>query len=197
MTIERAVLERNRAVGILALLDGTVLMATDLVVSDTLSQDSDGRDGDAVIILGGASAEIARARMLDNRGYAIRAFGTDTTVAAADIVVERTAEQACVVDTCSHAPGGLGLASEGGGTLDVRRFRSANNALVGVLVASGSELDLHEGVVSGNRIGANIQIDGFDRARLQDRVIYVDNGVNTDTTQFELPEPPDVNLEHP
>ncbi|MBI2893327.1 MAG: hypothetical protein HYY06_07220 [Deltaproteobacteria bacterium] len=192
VTLERAVLDRNRAFGVFAALDGTALLATDLVVSDTLSQESDGRDGDAVIILAGASAELERTRMLDNRGYALRAFGTDTTVTAVDIAVERTAEQACAIDTCSDATGGFGLASEGGATLDVRRFRSADNALVGVLVASGSALDLHEGIVSYNRIGANVQVDGYDLARLQDEVFYADNGVNTDSTRFKVPEPPEA-----
>ncbi|MBI2898511.1 MAG: hypothetical protein HYY06_33475 [Deltaproteobacteria bacterium] len=197
VTLERAVLDRNRACGVFAALDGTALLTTDLVVSDTLSQESDGRDGNAVIILAGASAELERTRMLDNRGYALRAFGADTIVTAVDLTVERTAQQACAVDTCTSVGGGLGISSEGGARLDVRRFRSSENALVGVLVASGSELDLHEGIVSGNRIGANVQVDGYDFGRLQDSVIYVDNGVNRDTTQFHVPEPPDVNLEHP
>ncbi|MBI2893328.1 MAG: hypothetical protein HYY06_07225 [Deltaproteobacteria bacterium] len=119
-----------------------------------------------------------------------RAVGAGTIVTAVDLVVERTAQHSCAVDTCTRTGGGLGLASEDGATLGVRRFRSVDNALVGVLVATGSELDLHEGIVSGNRIGANVQIDDYDRRRLQGQVIYVESGENTDTTRFDLSEPP-------
>ncbi|MBI2897994.1 MAG: right-handed parallel beta-helix repeat-containing protein [Deltaproteobacteria bacterium] len=192
VTLERAVLERNRKVEVLVGGEGTVLTAADLVVADTPSRESDGRHGASVVVWGGASAAISRSCMVDNRDYALRASGAETTVTAVDLVVERTSQQACAVDTCRRAGGGFGLASEDGATLDVRRFRSADNALVGVLVATGSDLDLHEGIVSGNRIGVNVQVDDYDRRRLQDQVIYVGNCVNTDTARFEQSELPEM-----
>ncbi|MBI2893326.1 MAG: hypothetical protein HYY06_07215 [Deltaproteobacteria bacterium] len=188
-TIERAIFRRNRGMGALVGNQGSALTASDLVVSDTLSQDSDGRFGLAFGAVDGGTALITRSRMLDNHAYALRAAGRGTTVAAVDLVVERASEQACAIDSCSDATGGFGIASEDSAALDVRRFRSADNALVGVLVASGAELDLHEGVVSGNRIGANVQVGEYDLARLQDEVIYADNAVNSDTTRMALPGP--------
>ncbi|MBI2893325.1 MAG: right-handed parallel beta-helix repeat-containing protein [Deltaproteobacteria bacterium] len=190
VTLERAVFRGNRTGGVAAMHEGTVLTALHLAVLDTQARESDGRHGVGLAVIGGPTVELSRARMLDNRGYGVRVYGTGSTVTAVDIVVERTVEQECGVDVCDNATAGFGLAAESGAILDVRRFRSSDNALVGVLVASESDLDLHDGVVSGNRIGANIQIDDYDLGRLQDDVIYVDNDVNSDTSRIALPEPP-------
>ncbi|MBI2893330.1 MAG: hypothetical protein HYY06_07235 [Deltaproteobacteria bacterium] len=201
VTLERAVLERNAEIGLNITGEGAALTATDLLVSDTHSWLADGRAGAATFVWGGATASVERVRILDNQGYGLRVQGAGSTVRVADLAIERTMEQTCAVGLCTHMEAGFGLTSVSGATLEVRRFRSIDNAAVGVLVASGSELDLHEGIVSGNRIGANVQINDYDLGRLQDQVVYVGNDVNSDTTRFELSEAPEtlnvVPPEHP
>jgi len=49
-------------------------------------------------------------------------------------------------------------------------------------------MDLHDGVVSYNRIGANVQTGGFDIERLMDRVIYIDNDRNLDMSDLPVPD---------
>jgi hypothetical protein len=69
----------------------------------------------------------------------------------------------------------------------VERFRLAESELCGVQLAAGGVADLHEGEVAGNPIGANVQTPGFDLARLQDRVLFVDNEINLDAAGLPVP----------
>ena len=56
-------------------------------------------------------------------------------------------------------------------------------------LALGGTVSLQDGEVSRNPVGANVQTEGFDLSRLQDRVLYVDNGINLDSSQMPVPEP--------
>jgi hypothetical protein len=69
-------------------------------------------------------------------------------------------------------------------------FRIARNALCGVQVARGGEMDLHHGVVSNHRVGANVQDPTFDPNRLGDDVRYLDNETILDAQSLPVPEPP-------
>jgi len=60
------------------------------------------------------------------------------------------------------------------------------------LVRDRGTLDLQDGVVSDNPIGANVQTEDFDIGRLQDRVAYRDNDRNLDAAALPVPEPLDV-----
>ena len=50
-------------------------------------------------------------------------------------------------------------------------------------------MDLHHGEVSGNLIGANVQTEDFELARLQDDVTYADNERDLDTALLPVPDP--------
>jgi hypothetical protein len=54
--------------------------------------------------------------------------------------------------------------------------------------ATGGTMDLHEGEVSNNPIGANVQTEGFDINRLMDRVVFRDNERDLDMTELPVPE---------
>jgi hypothetical protein len=71
----------------------------------------------------------------------------------------------------------------------VTRFRSADGALCGVQVGRGGGLDLHEGEVSQNPFGANVQDADYEVDRLRDDVRYFDNEVLLDTSALPLPDP--------
>lgn len=58
-----------------------------------------------------------------------------------------------------------------------------------IVDAAGANLDLREGVVTGSPIGACVQQDGYDIARLSDGVEYYDNDINLDSTSLPVPSP--------
>jgi hypothetical protein len=51
-----------------------------------------------------------------------------------------------------------------------------------------TSIDLHIGYVTRSDIGACGQLDGYDFARLRDRVAYRDVGVPLQATRYELPD---------
>jgi hypothetical protein len=57
-----------------------------------------------------------------------------------------------------------------------------------VQLALDGSIDLSDGEVSGALVGACVQVPGYDIARLQDRVLYRDNGTNLDVTTLPIPE---------
>ena len=59
-------------------------------------------------------------------------------------------------------------------------------ALCGVMVVEG-DLDLADGEVSKNPIGASVQDEGFDFGRLSDGVIYLENESNLDARAVPTP----------
>lgn len=63
------------------------------------------------------------------------------------------------------------------------------SSFIGLQLFDGSAADLHEGEVSRNDIGANVQDSGFDVARLQDQVVFIDNGINFDGSALDIPQP--------
>jgi hypothetical protein len=77
-----------------------------------------------------------------------------------------------------------------GGVLAMDHFESSGPGLCGIQIASGAEVDLHDGVVRGGPIGLNLQVDGYDVDRLTERVHYADNGVNLDSSELPVPEVP-------
>jgi hypothetical protein len=74
------------------------------------------------------------------------------------------------------------------GVVSLDRFRVERSARAGVHVGGGM-MDLREGSIVGNPIGAVVQTPGFDVARISERVTYVDNERNLDMSTLPLPEP--------
>jgi len=56
------------------------------------------------------------------------------------------------------------------------------------MMGADGVVDLHDGEVSSNPIGANVQTAGYDIARLNDNVIF-DNDDNFDMSALPIPEP--------
>lgn len=50
-------------------------------------------------------------------------------------------------------------------------------------------MDLSEGEIAFNGIGANVQTEGFDARRLSENVRYHDNGANLDASELLVPDP--------
>ena len=54
-------------------------------------------------------------------------------------------------------------------------------------MGEGSEMDLVDGEVSHNLVGANVQTAGFDLQRIQQGVIYRDNERDLDSDALPVP----------
>jgi hypothetical protein len=189
--LTRVALVRNRGAG-LSLYGGADVTATDLSILETRSEDAGGTQGDGLALDSGARIEAVRALLSGNRRLGAAAFQDTTQATFTDVVVEGTAPSAC--EACEDR-GGTGLAAYGGARLSATRFRTSDNDLCGLQMATGGEIDLATGEVSRNAIGVNLQIDGFDLARIQDGVVWRDNDVALDSTT--LPSPSPVGLVEP
>ncbi len=182
--LDRVLLERNVGSGLIASESGSSVSGTDVHIVETADFEGDGdstglRSQDAVLSL-------ERVRVEGTVGFGVVGFGSAAKVSLADLLILDTHAD-CVDGSCR---GGNGLSSFDGALVSVSRFRISGSELAGVQVEDA--LDLSDGEVSGNTIGANVQNDGFDIGRIQDRVLYRDNGRNLDSQALPTPESVDV-----
>jgi len=184
--IERLVVERSRGAAVLFTGAGTTLTGSDLRVFDTQSLEASGRQGTGIEAQLGASASLQRVAVEGSRGTGVLSWDADLDLQ--DLSVTGTLEQSCATEGCADQPGGRGIASSQGGRFTATRFVSSDNALCGVQLVTG-EVDLSEGVVAGNPIGANVQPAGFDLGRIQDHVVFRDNVRDLDAAALPPPEP--------
>jgi hypothetical protein len=134
-----------------------------------------------------SQAQVSRASFSRNRRSGVFvAYGSTATLE--DVVIEYTTLQQCFPDGCPDGGGGNGITVVHDAAADVRRFRISRSALCGVQIAVRATLDLHDGEIAHNPIGANIQTEGFDSARLADGVRFVDNEADLDSSGLPLPD---------
>lgn len=185
--IARAWVADNLSAGVVALDVGTQIRITDLVVRRTRSGEVDGTRGHGLQVQDGARVEILRAEIDDSRGEGVFATGLEATAVLTDVVVAGTRQTDCGErGTCNGF--GTGVAAVETAHIEATRFRISDNALCGVQLATGAVLDLSDGEVARNAIGANVQSKGFDIERLRDGVLFVDNDVTLDATVLPVPD---------
>ncbi len=189
LELERGSLERNRMLGALSYGEGATLLLRDVAIRQTASQELDGLFGRGIEASSGGRVEAWRVLVDASREVGVLTTGAGSTALLEDIVVERTLERSCVGGECEGERGGIGLTAARGGAIDATRFRSSDHVLCGVQVGPEGDVALHDGEVSRNPIGANVQVQEFDLARLQDGVFYVDNERTLDSTALPVPQP--------
>lgn len=185
--ILRAAFERNMDASLSVFDEGSFLSLSDVVVSDTES-DTDGDFGTGLMAYHGAEIEVSRAVFLRNRYVSIFAVSDGTRVTMNEVSVLETRERCCAQDTCSGQGGGHGFASRDQALIDVTGFLISRSALCGVQVALDGGVELHDGWITDNPIGANIQIEEFDWDRQLDGVVFQDNERDFDTMQLPIPD---------
>ena len=126
-----------------------------------------------------ASATATRILLEANRGAAVVAIDPGSDLLLLDAVVRDTGPLDCAATTCSGQPLGLGLVSLSGAHVAAGRFVVTGCPDAGLQLAEGT-MDLRYGEVSGNGIGRNVQIPGYDLARLTTDVVFTDNAVEVD-----------------
>ena len=186
--VARARLERNRGFGVFAEAAGTIVTLADVVIADTRSEESGLHFGRGLEVQYGATADVVRASFERNRDVGVIAAGPGTFVVLTDIVISGTQDQECEAMAGCTWRVAAAVGSYDGALLDVRRFVFTDNAFLG-LQLGGGEADMHDGEVSNNDIGANVQTPDFDVARIQDGVVWRDNGITLDASGLPVPMP--------
>jgi hypothetical protein len=138
----RGLLENNREIGVFVDLANAAVTLADVVVRGTRGRDSDGIGGRGVNLQRGATAELSRALVEDNRDLGLFASENGCALTLTDVVVRRTQSQ----------PGdglwGRGLTVQRGAMATGSRVRLEHNHDIGVYTSGGgTEVTLRDVVV--------------------------------------------------
>ncbi len=161
----------------------------------------DGRTGLAVGAANGAQISLLRTELNDSKVMGIVSWGwplePQTDVSLDHVVVRGVGggscgeipegePGSCNVDGRTEA-GGIGFLAREGGTLTAWDFDVRHAALAGIIVASGSQIELHRGVITESAIGLNIMNPDQDLELLGDEVFVFDNAVDVARQTLLLP----------
>ena len=179
--LERLLIAGCREAGVYS--NGGTIEATSLLVRDIDPSEATGQWGIGIWSEGTSMTNISRVRVQGARVSGVEAL-LGAIVVLSDAFVEDV--------QAASAKGGFGLSAHRGGVLSVSHFFLADTALCGVVVGRDgdtvTQMDLADGVVTSTPVGACVQVDGYDTARLQHDVEYRDVGVPLRATAYEVPD---------
>ena len=178
LTGRRLLVESNRDIALFAGGLGTTVDIEDLSATDNGSRGANVQDG--------ATLSLTRAVVERSSDIGLLALGDGSRVEGVDVVVRGTAAVRCGAPPCI---GGTAASSVAHAALSLERFALVDSALCGVQVARDAEVDLTSGAVTGNALGACVQVPGYDIGRLMREVRYSDNDVLLDSSDLPVPEP--------
>ncbi len=143
----------------------------------------------------GASAVVRAVEISDVVETGIVAFGLDeagqyvegTRLELTDVTVSGIAERACAASSCATEAGGTGVSALAGAAIVGQGLAVTGAPLCGVQVYDRASLDLSGGTIEQSAIGACVQIDGYDLARVVEGVRYVDNDRNVESASVYVP----------
>lgn len=168
---------------------GTLVTVTDLTITGTKSRPSDGTWGRAVQVQDGATLQLERAVLADNRECGINVWGPGSAFTGRQVEVRSTLPRECAIDRCDLSPMGINLMVGTGGYASLQSFRLTGASSIGVLLHTDGAADLSWGEISSNPIAVNVTgVDGFDLSRLDQGVSYVDNAQKLSAATVPLPE---------
>lgn len=182
--IRRALVSRNREVGIMAGEDAELLLE-DIVVRDTRSQALDESGGWGLSIESGSAAVVRRAVLARNLDIgAVATLNAELTME--DVVIESVERPPCAArdSPCQSTASALVSASEASLRVERGAIRGAEGC--GLFATQGGLMEVVEVVVAESAVGACFSDPNFDTALI--RATYVDNG---ERITFEnLPDSP-------
>jgi len=195
LTASRLLVSNSRECGVFTGETGASITLMDTVVRDTRAQESTGAYGYGLMAQDGAEISADRIVVRDVLGAGV------SSVIGAIIRLRDASILSVGASMCDCPSSGFGYAAAAtGGTLELSRFEIRDAAICGLFVADAPSilapapmLDAMSGTVSGSRIGACVQADGYDSSRLSDDVAYVDNETNFDSTSLPVPAVVDSN----
>ncbi|AKF09893.1 DUF1565 domain-containing protein [Sandaracinus amylolyticus] len=185
-TVSRLDLRGARVLGVDVMGEGAMLTLEDARIEE-IDATSTFDFGRAIEVDVGGHAIVRRARFAGTRESAAASYEAGSRLELVDVEVSDVRERACAATTCSGQPGGVGVVALGGGAVRGEALRIAGAPLCGVMVAFDGALDLRGGEIRGCSVGACLQVEGYDVARVTDGVRYEENDVNVDFTGFPAP----------
>jgi hypothetical protein len=189
VTLTRAVVENNREVGVA--ISGATTNATlqDVRISRTHGRAVDGRFGSGVLI-NDATVDIAQS-VIDRSRYVGMLMVRSSEAQLSDVVIDKTRVQECESsDSCeTREEFGHNLGIYHNAILQAERFGVRDGSLCGIQLTSTKTVELEQGIVADNLIGACVQTDIQELQQLTNRVRYQENRRNLDATQLPIPEP--------
>ena len=103
------------------------------------------------------------------------------------MTVSGIAERACAASSCATEAGGTGVSALAGAAIVGQGLAVTGAPLCGVQVYDRASLDLSGGTIEQSAIGACVQIDGYDLARVVAGVEYRDNERNVESSSVYVP----------
>lgn len=181
--LTRALVLGNHDMGLL--IDGAQTHADleDIVIVGTQPAPESGLFGRGLGVQDGATAQLRRARVLDNHQVGI-AIATEADVVLDQVEVGGTPLAPCW-PACAREAGGTGLAIWAGATAQVTCLASHDNALAGVQVALGATCTMDGARLVGNRFAYDLR--GAPEVDL-DGVCAVGNAQDRSTSGVTTPE---------
>lgn len=151
--------------------------------------------GRAVEAHSGGHVVLRGVRIDDVVETAIVAFARDdedrivagTRVELTDVTIRGVHERACASSTCASEGGGTGVAALAGARVVADALTVTGAPLCGVQLFDESELDVRSGTIEASAIGACVQVEGYDLARIVDGVRFVSNERNVETAGVYVP----------
>ncbi len=190
VSVTRARVLRSTEMGAFTTGEGA-LSASDLEIASVASRPLDGTLGAGVWAQQGGSVTLVRALVTGARFVGIASVDHGA-VSLADVVVREVTPSTCAAG-CADIAGGHAASSHFGSTFQATRFEIGHASVCGVVVGeahpdgTATGMDLENGVVASVPVGACVQVDGFDTARLHDHVAFVDVDVPLQATHYALP----------
>jgi hypothetical protein len=191
LEVRRVALVDVRNVGVF--VDAATLSGEDLDVREVAPAEGT-RRGRGLNLQLGAEVTLSRTRVEDAYDLGVFAAATGTTAGFTDLTLSRVTAPPCPSgEDCGVDIGGLGVGVYQNAAVTVDRIDLSGATLCGLHIAEAGELDVMDGRITGNRIGACIQVDGYDLSRIESPA-YEDNVTNLESTSLPVPTS-DVGLE--
>ena len=172
LTIERAVIDNSTNVGLYASDNDTTVMAQDIVIKNTQSDEADETGGEGTHIVRGATFTMKRAIIDNNRMAGILAKDSLTKVTAEDIVIQNTHSRE------SDREFGRGINVQGGPTLIITRVMMDKNRDVGLFAAGvGTTVEAEDLLIQNTQNQESDQTSGRGLSIQQGATLTIERAV--------------------
>ncbi len=188
-SFERVIVRDAHALGVMTFGAGTSLAITHGHISGVreTAVHGVGRGAEADV---GATLTLTDVWIDDVIDTGVVSFGelmAGTLVTLERVRVTNVHERSCARTSCPTEAGGSAVAAVFGGAIFARELEAIGAPLCGVQVAVGASLDVESGSIRQSAIGACVQIEGYDLARVVAGVEFRDNERNVESTGVYVP----------
>ena len=213
-TFSHLLLEKNRSHGLFLAQDGTSVTIENGVIKETESSDLSDRLGRGIEINRGASAQLTNVLVEDNREIGIGVYGWDSedplfptdpqtsSLSFLQMVIRNTRNancselseddpNYCIIGEANEGAG-HGLFSGTGGEINGNNFTLSGSFAVGLLLAKESDVEIHTGSITENKIGINILDESFDLSSVEENVYNFNNISDFSRENIQIPDPTEL-----